>query len=128
MADRAWDYYQFIASSTPQYNIRNYSNETFENTTRLVSDQFIFLETTQAQIFTGLVAFSAILITCYQIYSHLSNYTCANEQRWVVRILFYVPIYAFQSWLSLLLLRHEDYYVYFDSVRDCYEGKFCFLF
>ncbi|KAF5404586.1 hypothetical protein PHET_02102 [Paragonimus heterotremus] len=73
------------------------------------------------QVFTGLIPIAS-LPKDRRIYSHLSNYTCPNEQRWVVRILFYVPIYAFQSWLSLLLLRHEDYYVYFDSVRDCYEG------
>lgn len=46
-----------------------------------------------------------------------------NEQRYIIRILFIVPIYAFDSWLSLLLIGSHQYYVYFDSVRDCYEGK-----
>ncbi|VDP67086.1 unnamed protein product [Schistosoma mattheei] len=68
------------------------------------------------------ISFLPLLLISKQIYLHLINYTCPNEQRWVVRILFYVPIYAFESWLSLLFLKHEDYYVYFDSVRDCYEG------
>ena len=39
-----------------------------------------------------------------------------------MRILFIVPIYAFDSWLSLLFFE-QSYYVYFDSVRDCYEGR-----
>ncbi|CAH8540309.1 unnamed protein product [Schistosoma turkestanicum] len=98
------------------------------NTSKHVSEQFLFLESKWAQVFTGLVAFTAIVITCHQIYLHLINYTCPNEQRWVVRILFYVPIYAFESWLSLLFLKHEDYYVYFDSVRDCYEAFVVYSF
>lgn len=57
-----------------------------------------------------------------QIYSHLRSYTVPQEQRFVIRLLFIVPIYAFDSWLSLLLLGGHPYYVYFDSVRDCYEG------
>lgn len=58
-----------------------------------------------------------------QIYSHLRSYTVPREQRFVIRLLFIVPIYAFDSWLSLLLLGGHPYYVYFDSVRDCYEGE-----
>jgi hypothetical protein len=54
---------------------------------------------------------------------HLRFYRAPNEQRHIVRILFIVPIYAFDSWLSLLFFTNEEYYVYFDTVRDCYEGK-----
>lgn len=62
-----------------------------------------------------------------QIYSHLRSYTAPREQRFVIRLLFIVPIYAFDSWLSLLLLGGHPYYVYFDSVRDCYEGETPYL-
>lgn len=58
-----------------------------------------------------------------QIYMHLRCYSCPNEQRYIVRILFIVPIYAFDSWLSLLFFTNDQYYVYFGTVRDCYEGK-----
>lgn len=68
-----------------------------------------------------------ILTSCtlgtLQIYTHLRNYTVPKEQRYIIRILFIVPVYAFDSWLSLLLLGSHQYYVYFDSVRDCYEGE-----
>ncbi|KER23169.1 hypothetical protein T265_08900 [Opisthorchis viverrini] len=111
-----------------EYLSKNVSNGTYDNASRRVSDDFLFLETTGAQVFAGLIAFSAILVTCHQIYLHLRHYTCPNEQRWVVRILFYVPIYAFESWISLLFLKHEDYYVYFDSVRDCYEAFVIYSF
>ena len=49
-------------------------------------------------------------------------YTNPAEQRWIVRILFIVPIYAFSSWLSLLFFSYDNYYVYFYAVRDCYEA------
>ncbi|XP_022103343.1 transmembrane protein 184B-like, partial [Acanthaster planci] len=81
----------------------------------------IFLQTAAAQGIAGVFAFASILVTCHQIYMHLRHYTCPGEQRWIVRILFIVPIYAFDSWLSLLFFSQDHYYVYFDSVRDIYE-------
>lgn len=54
---------------------------------------------------------------------HLRFYSSPREQRHIVRILFIVPIYAFDSWLSLLFFTNDQYYVYFDTVRDCYEGE-----
>lgn len=44
-----------------------------------------------------------------------------SEQRFIVRILFIVPMFGFQSWLSLLYVK-QDIYVYFDSIRDWYEA------
>uniref|UniRef100_A0A182XP52 Transmembrane protein 184B n=1 Tax=Anopheles quadriannulatus TaxID=34691 RepID=A0A182XP52_ANOQN len=57
-----------------------------------------------------------------QIYQHLRWYTNPQEQRWIVRILFIVPIYATYSWVSLLFFNSESVYVYFFTVRDCYEA------
>ncbi|KAL3876168.1 hypothetical protein ACJMK2_034040 [Sinanodonta woodiana] len=82
----------------------------------------IFLQTQAAQGIAGTFAIAAILITVYQIYLHLRYYTCPNEQRWIVRILFIVPIYSFDSFLSLMFFNNDNYYVYFDSLRDCYEA------
>ncbi|KAI1896162.1 hypothetical protein AGOR_G00091970 [Albula goreensis] len=82
----------------------------------------LFLNTTIAQALSGIFVWSALLITCHQIYMHLRSYTVPNEQRYIIRILFIVPIYAFDSWLSLLFISNGQYYVYFDSVRDCYEA------
>ncbi|XP_030840837.1 transmembrane protein 184B-like [Strongylocentrotus purpuratus] len=83
----------------------------------------IFLQTKGAKAVAGIFAWAAFIITCYQIYMHLRHYTCPGEQRWIVRILFIIPIYSFDSWLSLLFFSQDHYYVYFDSIRDCYEGK-----
>ncbi|XP_013775847.1 transmembrane protein 184B-like [Limulus polyphemus] len=81
----------------------------------------IFLQTTAAQAISGAFVWAALIVTCHQIYQHLRYYTCPTEQRWIVRILFIVPIYAFDSWLSLLFF-HDSFYIYFDSVRDWYEA------
>ncbi|OCT83161.1 transmembrane protein 184B isoform X2 [Xenopus laevis] len=85
-------------------------------------EQPTFLMTTTAQAISGFFVWTALLITCHQIYMHLRSYSCPNEQRHIVRILFIVPIYAFDSWLSLLFFTNDQYYVYFDTVRDCYEA------
>ncbi|XP_057182874.1 transmembrane protein 184B-like isoform X2 [Triplophysa rosa] len=82
----------------------------------------IFLMTPAAQTISGFFTWTALLLTCQQIYMHLRYYKSPNEQRHIVRILFFVPIYAFDSWLSLLFFTNEEYYVYFDTVRDCYEA------
>ncbi|XP_027730900.1 transmembrane protein 184A isoform X1 [Vombatus ursinus] len=88
----------------------------------------LFLTTALAQGISGLFVWSALILTCHQIYLHLRFYTVPNEQRYIIRLLFIVPIYAFDSWLSLLLLGSHQYYVYFNSVRDCYEAFVIYSF
>ncbi|XP_031153841.1 transmembrane protein 184ba isoform X1 [Sander lucioperca] len=88
----------------------------------LSPDQPIFLMTPAAQAVSGFFVWTALILTCHQIYMHLRFYSSPREQRHIVRILFIVPIYAFDSWLSLLFFTNDQYYVYFDTVRDCYEA------
>ncbi|XP_069784432.1 transmembrane protein 184A isoform X2 [Narcine bancroftii] len=87
-----------------------------------VHEKKIFLETPNAQAISGICVWAALIVTFHQIYLHLRHYSKPNEQRYILRILFIVPIYSFDSWLSLLLISNDQYYVYFDSVRDCYEA------
>lgn len=82
----------------------------------------IFLQTPFAQALAGLFVWAALLLSCQQIYQHLRFYTMPSEQKYIVRILFIVPIYGFDCWLSLLFFKN-NYYVYFDSIRDWYEGR-----
>jgi len=81
-----------------------------------------WLRSASAQGIAGAFVWAAIFITCHQIYQYLRFYTHPSEQRWIVRILFIVPIYAFTSWLSLLFFHNNSYYIYFDTFRDCYEA------
>lgn len=89
--------------------------------TNLPIDDLPFVQTTAAQAIAGAFVWAALLITCHQIYQHLRYYSNPAEQRWIVRILLFVPIYAFDSWLSLLFY-NMDNYIYFNTVRDCYEA------
>lgn len=82
----------------------------------------VFMQTVACKAISGLFTWAAILITCHQIYKHLKFYTIPDEQRWIIRILFIVPIYGFDSWLSLMLFNKNDRYIYVDTVRNCYEA------
>lgn len=88
----------------------------------------LFLTSALARSLSGVFTWAALLITGHQIYLHLRSYTVPQEQRYVVRLLLIVPVYAFDSWLSLLLLGDHQYYVYLDSVRDCYEAFVIYSF
>ena len=55
-----------------------------------------------------------------EILSHLYNWYAPEVQKFVVRILFMVPLYSVQSWLSLRF--HGPARVYIDTIRDLYEA------
>jgi len=81
----------------------------------------LFLQTTTAHLLAATFVWAAIITSCHHIYQHLRFYTLPSEQRCIVRILFIVPIFGFDSWLSLFFVTRSAY-VYFDSVRDWYEA------
>lgn len=80
-----------------------------------------FLQTTTAHLLAATFVWSAIVISCHHIYQHLKYYTLPSEQRCIVRILFIIPIFGFDSWLSLFFVTRSAY-VYFDSIREMYEA------
>jgi len=55
-----------------------------------------------------------------EILSHLYNWYAPDVQKFVVRILFMVPLYSVQSWLSLRF--HGPARVYINLMRDLYEA------
>lgn len=61
----------------------------------------------------------AIALAILHIYRHLLNYTEPTYQRFIVRIVFMVPVYALMSFLSLVLPRLS---IYFNSIREVYEA------
>ncbi|KAL3981784.1 Organic solute transporter Ostalpha family protein [Acanthocheilonema viteae] len=95
--------------------------------TNVTATDGMFLRSTFVRGITGFFTWTALLITSYQIYQHLRWYTCPVEQRWIVRILFIVPMYSLDSWLSLLFLSN-NVYVYFNAIRDCYEAFVIYSF
>lgn len=115
-------------STSTDYIIRNHS--TMQHTESPLAPEVllhvgdgIFLQTKMCQVTAGIAVWVALFITCQQIYHHLRWYTNPQEQRWIVRILFIVPIYATYSWISLMFFNSENVYIYFFTVRDCYEGE-----
>eukprot|EP00884_Botryococcus_braunii_P002753 jgi/Botrbrau1/12479/Bobra.0169s0026.1 len=77
------------------------------------------------QALAGLCAWSALVIAVFQIVGHLKNYTGPVYQRYIVRIIFMVPVYSVMSFFSLLFVNAS---VYFDTVRDCYEAWIIYNF
>ncbi|KAH6783192.1 organic solute transporter ostalpha protein [Perilla frutescens var. hirtella] len=58
-------------------------------------------------------------LAVFHIYKHLLNYTEPTYQRYIVRIIFMVPVYALMSFLSLVLNKST---IYFNSIREMYEA------
>lgn len=67
----------------------------------------------------SITGFFAVVIAFYSICRHVSNYSAPNEQKYIIRILLMVPIYAIIS-----LVSYVDYHraIYFQFIRDCYEA------
>lgn len=77
----------------------------------------------QAHDLGWLIAFVFAIISCvvsfWLINKHIQWYTNKKEQRYIVRILFMVPIYALISFASYLFWNHSTPLV---LLRDCYES------
>ncbi|EGG14902.1 hypothetical protein DFA_10775 [Cavenderia fasciculata] len=67
----------------------------------------------------------ATALSIYLIYQHLKYYTQPEHQRYIVRIVFMIPLYGIYS---LLCLGLYDYVVYFSLFRDCYESYALYMF
>ncbi len=67
-----------------------------------------------------------IPISLRLIVSHLMNWVQPQIQKYVVRIIWMVPIYAVESWFAL---RFKALSTYLEALRECYEAYaiYCFL-
>ncbi|CAG8522239.1 6834_t:CDS:2 [Diversispora eburnea] len=70
-------------------------------------------------------AITASILSVISIWSHLKNYRKPSLQRYVVRIIIMVPIYAVSSWISLASTT-ASFYV--DGIRDIYEAFVIYCF
>jgi hypothetical protein len=67
----------------------------------------------------GVMVIGTVIISLRLVYLHLTHWYMPTVQKYVVRILWMVPLYAIQSWFSL---RFHNSRIYIDSVRDLYEA------
>lgn len=72
-----------------------------------------------ALIVGGCFAAVAVLTSIYLILQHLRSYTNPAEQKWVVAVIFMVPVYATESIISLW---NSKFSLACDILRNCYEA------
>lgn len=78
-----------------------------------------------AIIVAGVASLVATLLALFSIWLQLKNYRKPLLQRYVVRILLMVPIYAISSWVSLISLTAA---LFVDPIRDIYEAFTIYTF
>ena len=71
--------------------------------------------------FSGFSATLACILSAWLIRQHFVNFTQPNIQSKIIGILWMVPIYSLDSFLSLLV---PSIALYIDMIRDCYEVFF----
>ncbi|KAF9925112.1 hypothetical protein FBU30_005071 [Linnemannia zychae] len=67
----------------------------------------------------GCCTLLATAISLVLIYRHYQYYTKPNQQRYIVRMLLMVPIYAITSWFSFVYIREA---IYYETIRVFYEA------
>ncbi|KAF9783760.1 organic solute transporter Ostalpha-domain-containing protein [Thelephora terrestris] len=70
-------------------------------------------------IVAGTFALISTIVSVWLVNKHLQWYTNPTEQRYIVRLLFMVSIYALTSFASYLFWNHSTPLI---LIRDCYEG------
>ncbi|OQS00940.1 hypothetical protein THRCLA_05810 [Thraustotheca clavata] len=73
----------------------------------------------------AMAAIFASALTAFTMYQHLRAYTRPNLQRYILRILLIVPVYAIGSFLSFKFVHQATY---FNIVRDMYEAFVVYSF
>ena len=64
-------------------------------------------------------------LSVYDIYLHLRHYRVPRLQRWIVRVMFMVPIYSVEAFLSLRFIKQQ---LYWNVMREAYEAYAIFCF
>ncbi|KKY34207.1 putative duf300 domain [Diaporthe ampelina] len=72
-----------------------------------------------ALMVSAATALLSMFISFYLIWMHALNYTKPDEQKYIIRILLMIPIYAASAFLQL---RYYHQAVYFAVISDCYEA------
>ncbi|CAM8939457.1 unnamed protein product [Rhodiola kirilowii] len=73
----------------------------------------------------SIFVFAALVLSTYLIFEHLASYNQPEEQKFLIGLILMVPVYALESFLSLL---DSNAAFNFEVIRDCYEAfaLYCF--
>ncbi|XP_022773345.1 protein LAZ1 homolog 1 isoform X2 [Durio zibethinus] len=73
----------------------------------------------------SIFVFVALVLSMYLIFEHLASYNQPEEQKFLIGLILMVPVYALESFLSLL---DSDAAFNCEVIRDCYEAfaLYCF--
>eukprot|EP01114_Cavostelium_apophysatum_P018957 TRINITY_DN5975_c0_g1_i1.p1 TRINITY_DN5975_c0_g1~~TRINITY_DN5975_c0_g1_i1.p1 ORF type:complete len:496 (-),score=113.76 TRINITY_DN5975_c0_g1_i1:82-1569(-) len=78
-----------------------------------------------AEIIAGIFAILSVITSLIIIILHFVHYTEPTIQRYMIRIVFMIPVYAVSSAASLMWKEHA---FYFTLARDCYESYVLYMF
>ncbi|XP_018369115.1 PREDICTED: LOW QUALITY PROTEIN: thymidylate synthase-like [Trachymyrmex cornetzi] len=84
-----------------------------------------FKKQDQGALVGGAFVLLALPIAFYEIVQHMIYYTQPRLQKYIIRILWMVPIYAVNAWLGLVFPEGS---IYVDSLRECYEAYVIYNF
>ncbi|XP_051160614.1 transmembrane protein 184C [Leptopilina boulardi] len=84
-----------------------------------------FKKQDQGALVGGAFVLLALPIAFYEIIQHMIYFTQPNLQKYIIRILWMVPIYAVNAWLGLMF---PEGCMYVDSLRECYEAYVIYNF
>ena len=73
----------------------------------------------EAWFIGGIFVLATLPVSMLGIMQHALNYSKPHLQKYIIRILFMVPIYALNSWI---VLKFPEASIYLDTVRECYEA------
>lgn len=66
-----------------------------------------------------------IPISLKLIFDHFTHWVQPKIQKYVVRIIWMVPLYSIESWMAL---RFKAWALHFETIRECYEAYVIFSF
>ncbi|XP_014209157.1 transmembrane protein 184C [Copidosoma floridanum] len=79
----------------------------------------------QSALVGGAFVLLALPVAFYEIIQHMIYFTQPSLQKYIIRILWMVPIYAMNAWLGLV---YPESSIYVDCIRECYEAYVIYNF
>ncbi|XP_058219846.1 protein LAZ1 homolog 1 isoform X4 [Rhododendron vialii] len=73
----------------------------------------------------SIFVFVALVLSMYLIFEHLAAYNQPEEQKFLIGLILMVPVYALESFLSLL---YSSAAFNYEVIRDCYEALALYCF